>query len=51
MRGTLGWIALAGAAALGVGAVALDTPLWVRLLVALPAFLGASGVLQAREKT
>lgn len=51
LRGLFGWAALAATALLVVGAAALDAPVWLRLLVALPAFLGATGVLQAREKT
>lgn len=46
-----GLVALAIAAVLCAWLVASDAPRWWRLLLVLPLFGAASGVLQYREKT
>lgn len=46
-----GLVALAIAAALCAWLLASDAPRWWRLLLVLPLFGAASGVLQYREKT
>ena len=46
-----GLVALAIAAALCAGLIVGDAPRWWRLLLVLPLFSAASGILQYREKT
>ena len=50
-RLVFGLVALAIAAALCAWLIVEDAPRWWRLLVILPLFGAASGVLQYREKT
>ena len=51
MRGTVG-VVFAGVAVVALAAVLLgDVPWWGRLLVFLPAYGAAVGLLQARAKT
>jgi len=49
-RRQIGYVALAGAIALGAFLLAVDAPAWTRLAVAIPVAGALEGFIQARER-
>ena len=49
-RRQIGYLGFAAAAALFIALLAIDAPVWSRLLVALPVAGGLDGLIQARER-